>query len=207
MTFDDFCHQFRALFVNSHYFDKTMLKEYFSEYLEVRVLPYHETVRQYAQLKFKHWREGENGAWLVTKQKRDYMREARIRAAGKQNGKPKPDIKKKIKKFTTKRAAIERQYEKVKAEIMAEREHKCAGCHLANCRLTFSHRIPRSANVSLISEKENIDLMCDATGNNCHMKVETFRWDELVNGQEIAKYIKRLEPSRYWTYYFKNKIS
>ena len=111
----------------------------------------------------------------------------------------------KIKKFTPKRAAIERQYEKVKAEIMEERKHICAGCHRGDCRLTFSHRVPRSKRVDLVAIKENIDIMCDATGANCHEKVEQLQWDELKNGQEIAAYVKRVEPEIYLNYFYKHK--
>ncbi|MCB0526809.1 MAG: hypothetical protein KDC86_19995 [Saprospiraceae bacterium] len=95
-----------------------------------------------------------------------------------------------MKHFTTKRATIERQYQKVKAEIMQERQPCCAGCGTWQGSITFSHRIPRSRRVDLIAEKQNIDLMCPA----CHDKVETGRYDELQNGDEIICYIAENEP-------------
>lgn len=94
-----------------------------------------------------------------------------------------------IKKFSTKRAALERKYRALQQEIFEEREPVCAGCNRGDLRLTFSHRIPRSRNIELLIDKDNIDLMC----HGCHEKVELGRFDELMNGEEIKEYLMRTD--------------
>lgn len=95
-----------------------------------------------------------------------------------------------MRKHTSKRAAIEREYNKVKAQIMQDRPHCCAGCGTYAGMITFSHRIPRSRRRDLIADINNIDLMC----HNCHNKVETGKYNELLNGNEIVRYIEENEP-------------
>lgn len=96
----------------------------------------------------------------------------------------------KMKHHTKKRAAIEREYVKAKAEIMEEREPSCEGCGTYSGSITFSHRIPRSRRRDLIADKDNIDLMCPS----CHEHVEAGRYQELANGEAIMKYIIQMEP-------------
>ena len=95
-----------------------------------------------------------------------------------------------MKHHTKKRAALEREYQKVKSEIMQNRPHCCAGCGTWSGWITFSHRIPRSRNIQLLPDPNNIDLMCQL----CHDKVETGRYSELLNGEEIREYIGRVDP-------------
>lgn len=99
-----------------------------------------------------------------------------------------------MKQFTPKRASIENQYRKIKAQIMEEREHCCAGCGNYGAMITFSHRIPRSRRLDLMTDPNNIDLMC----MSCHDKVETSRYDELLNGNEIQDYIHANDPELYY---------
>lgn len=95
-----------------------------------------------------------------------------------------------MRTHTPKRAALERAYRKVKEQIMSDRPHCCAGCGTYSGRITFSHRIPRSRNIQLLVDPDNIDLMC----TDCHEKVETGRYDELANGDEVRAYIERVDP-------------
>ena len=95
-----------------------------------------------------------------------------------------------MKHHTNARAAIERQYQAVKAEIIEEREPACEGCGTYSGSITFSHRIPRSRRRDLIADKDNIDLMC----HTCHDHVEAGRYDELGNGDAIQRYIAAEEP-------------
>ena len=97
-----------------------------------------------------------------------------------------------MKKYSTARAAIERQYLKVLKEILEEREPVCEGCERC-LPLTPSHRIPRSRRRDLIAEKADIDLFCE----DCHRHVEAGRYDELKNGEEIKEYIQEADPEYY----------
>jgi 5-methylcytosine-specific restriction endonuclease McrA len=193
IDFSEFKSRLLSLFENAHYFDNHLLKQYFEEYELLCDLPTYSTVEKFAQMYFHSWKKETHEAWLKSHKE--------LRAAKRQGASPKPKTIKKIKKFSPKRAAIEREYEKSKAEIMEERPHICAGCKRGDTMISFSHRIPRSERSNLISEKSNIDLLCF----DCANKVETFRWDELINGQEIAMYIKSNCPERYWIYFYKNK--
>lgn len=94
-----------------------------------------------------------------------------------------------MKHFTTARARIERRYRSALRDILEQRPYECAGCKY-NQGLTPSHRIPRSRRRDLIADPENIDLMC----TECHDKVETGRYDELNNGEEILAYILDVDP-------------
>lgn len=91
--------------------------------------------------------------------------------------------------MTKKRAALERDYKRVKAEIMQEREGYCEGCG-ATGRITFSHRIPRSRNILLLAVKENIDLYCP----DCHEAVELGNYTQLNNGEDVKDFIRRIDP-------------
>ena len=97
-----------------------------------------------------------------------------------------------MRRFTQKRAATERLYNKIKQLILEERPHCCQACGRSDIHISFSHRIPRSRRPDLIADKENIDLMGLECG--CHDKVETGRYNELANGQEIVSYIRRVDP-------------
>lgn len=191
LTFDQFKTLLLPMFTNPHYFDDDKLREVYLDYDELRHTPAFDTVKKFASWYFRDWKKGTHSAWLKShKEQREENRPSK---------KPKPIIK--IRKFSTKRAATEREYEKVKAEIMNERPHSCAGCGRSDLMISFSHRISRSERPDLIDENENIDLMCF----DCANKVETFRWNELLNGTQIAEYIKRIQPERYWIFYYKNK--
>lgn len=99
-----------------------------------------------------------------------------------------------MKHFTTERGKIERAYQKVKAEIMKEREPCCAGCETYQGSRTFSHRIARSRRRDLIADKRNIDIMCP----DCAAHVEAGRYNELINGQEILDYILEVDEEYYF---------
>ena len=86
------------------------------------------------------------------------------------------------------------QYRKTQRRILETREHCCAGCGRYDLKLTFSHRIPRSRRIDLLTDPENIDLMC----LDCHDKVKTGKYNELINGPEILAYIERMEPELYY---------
>ncbi len=191
LTFDQFKTLLLPLFVNSHYFDDDKIREAYRDYDELRHLPAFDTVKKFAEWYFKDWKKGTHNAWLKSHKEL------------KQENRPskKPKQIQKIKKFSTKRTATEREYEKVKSEIMNERPHSCAGCGRSDLMISFSHRISRSERPDLIAEKSNIDLMCF----ECADKVESFKWNELLNGNEIAEYIKKTQPERYWIYFYKNK--
>lgn len=96
--------------------------------------------------------------------------------------------------FTNKRAQIERDYQRVKSQIMEERELCCAGCESYQGQRTFSHRIARSRRRDLIADKRNIDIMC-AT---CADHVEAGRYHQLKNGQEILDYILEVDKEYYF---------
>lgn len=98
-----------------------------------------------------------------------------------------------MRKFTPKRAALEREYKKVQCQIFEERGNYCEGCGRNGLHISFSHRIPRSRRLDLMCDPENIDLMC----LGCHDKVETGHFDELANGDEILAYIELQDPELY----------
>lgn len=101
--------------------------------------------------------------------------------------------------MSKKRAKLERQYVRVKKEITRERPYLCQGCGCRK-RLTFSHRIPRSRDIILLADKENIDLYC----LECHEIVEEGRYSELMNGASVADYVRRIDPAFYQLQIYKD---
>lgn len=108
-----------------------------------------------------------------------------------------------MKKMTAKRARMERQYRKIQREIAEERDRCCEGCGRTDCRITFSHRLPRSRRLDLLCDKNNIDLMC----LTCHEFVEAGKFHLLANGEEIMKYLKATDPEYYQIQIAKDWIS
>jgi hypothetical protein len=98
-----------------------------------------------------------------------------------------------MKGMTDKRRDLEDQYNLVKEEIMEERLHACEGCGAYGKKISFSHRIPRSKDISQLANKENIDLYCIGE-NSCHDLWEAGKWDLLINGPYAMEWLKRNDP-------------
>ena len=108
-----------------------------------------------------------------------------------------------MRKFSKKRAAIERRYRKTLEEIKEERDPICTGCNNAKgLPLSFSHTIPRSRREDLIAEKENIEVECISMGKKvgCHQIWEYEIMEnksKLLNFDRKMDYIKRTDPEYY----------
>ena len=101
-----------------------------------------------------------------------------------------------MKRFTTKRAQLERLYLKVLDELKRERDYSfCDGC-LLNVPVTPSHLIPRGYDITKLADPENIHFHCQRCADLC----ETGEWHKLVDGKKIAEYIHRTDYA-----YFKIK--
>lgn len=98
-----------------------------------------------------------------------------------------------IAQHSKKRASLERQYRTVLQEIYEERDHCCAGCGTWSGRITPSHRVPRNRRIDLLTDKRNIDWMCDG----CHELVEIGHYDKLDNGEDIVAYIREVDEEYY----------
>lgn len=103
--------------------------------------------------------------------------------------KPEPKPKKKrqrIKAFSEKRQAIERQKKQTYASI---KTNFCAGCGNRN-NLSRSHTIPRSQRPDLIADPRNITIMCMPF---CHTFVECNRFFALANGESMVRYMLEVD--------------
>ncbi len=74
-----------------------------------------------------------------------------------------------MRRYSKKRAKIERELRKVKQDIVDTHEGGCEGCAKTNCAMEFSHIIPRSRRADLIAVRENINVLC----HSCHATWET----------------------------------
>lgn len=80
-------------------------------------------------------------------------------------------------------------YQNVCKEIIKTREYECRGCGATNVPLDFSHTVARSQYPQLITEPDNIELMC----RNCHYVWENGNIEEkaqLRNFRDMAKYMR-----------------
>lgn len=116
-----------------------------------------------------------------------------------ENNSKKP--KKAIKPMNLDRLKIESDYIKAKQLFMRDHDGGCDGCGTFCGMRRFSHRIARSIREDLISDIDNLDLMCD----DCHEKVELLLWDDLNNGKKIAEYVEKHEPEIYRKYLIKRE--
>lgn len=98
-----------------------------------------------------------------------------------------------IDKFSPKRQELEDLYKLAKEEIMQEREHACEGCGTYSKNISFSHRIPRSRNISMLHDKGNIDMYC----MDCHDLWERGQWRRLINGPHAMRWLNANDPELY----------
>lgn len=126
------------------------------------------------------------------------------RKEGKQAEKKKKPVKR-INAISKKQSQILSEYSKLIKDIDENRPMVCVGCQRTDLPLSHSHRIRVSLRKDLMTDPNNIDLMCFGFEGSCHDKVESFEWDTLKNVDSIIDYVKINEPSQYWLYYYKNK--
>ena len=109
-----------------------------------------------------------------------------------------------INKFSKKRAILEREYKKTLKEIVDSYHGRvyCKGCLTVTGRLSPSHRIARSRNISLIADKNNIDYCCET----CHSNVESLDWHLLEFCEEIEAYVEE-NDSELFAMYLEKKES
>lgn len=97
-----------------------------------------------------------------------------------------------MNKFSKKRQKIENEYRKVWREKAAD-IHCCEGCGRSDLRITPSHFIDRKRSPHLIADPDNIGGHCIA----CQNKVETGRYNKLLDGEKIKEYIMEKDPEYY----------
>lgn len=105
-----------------------------------------------------------------------------------------------MKKFSNKRAAIERQYRKVCEEIDHEREPVCEGCGRGDRSLSHSHILSKYDRRDLIADKRNIRLHCFYVTGNCHDKWEKGDPKEIVQMNDFIDnliYIREKDQGEY----------
>jgi len=101
----------------------------------------------------------------------------------------------KLKRFSGKRADIEKEYKKACKRVMLRDGGRCRGCGTTQ-RLSYSHLIPRSYREDLIADDINIHLHCmngiDIKG--CHDKHDDQEWGDMLDGEVIIETMKELDP-------------
>lgn len=98
-----------------------------------------------------------------------------------------------MKRLSTKRAALERDYSKSLKNKMENRDtYGCDGCG-KNVPVTPSHLIPRSYDITLLADIDNFHFHC----HKCAALCEAGEYPRLKDGKEIAEYIKETRPD-YW---------
>ena len=96
-----------------------------------------------------------------------------------------------MKRFSNKRAAIEREYKKAKYELYEEYQY-CYNCGNPN-QLTVSHLVPRSRRRDLIAYKGNLMILCQ----DCHHQLDFGDRTKLDKWPEILERIKGLDREYY----------
>lgn len=94
-----------------------------------------------------------------------------------------------MKKFSHKRTALERKYVEAKRKKAEDWNNCCEGCGIAK-PCTCSHTIPRSYDISLLADIDNLQFLC----HTCHAKCEAGKYDQLLCGQQMIDYIERTRP-------------
>lgn len=105
-----------------------------------------------------------------------------------------------MRKFSNKRASIEREYIKTCKEIDQEREPVCEGCGRGDRALSHSHILSKYSRRDLIADKRNIRLHCFYVSGNCHDKWEKGRPEEIIemlDFQENLEYIREVDQEEY----------
>lgn len=117
----------------------------------------------------------------------------------KRSSKPKVYSKSKPKKVnqkSDKQKVEDRELSKAYAKKKETHSGGCEGCNCFNRRIMPSHRIRRSRRKDLVTQVENIDLLCDLCGDH----VEAFRFHLLTYnnlGTQILEYIERVDQELY----------
>lgn len=91
---------------------------------------------------------------------------------------------------TKRQAAKDVWYRKMIAGKGAQ--SSCDGCELV-LPLTNSHLIPRSRRSDLTSDPNNVHRHC----HRCHDLCETGLWEALMDGEEIARYVRGADAEFY----------
>jgi len=94
-----------------------------------------------------------------------------------------------MKRFSNKRAALERDYSKALKRKLEEHGGGCEGCGM-NVPVTPSHLIPRGYDVSLLADPNNFHFHCQKCADKC----ELGEYPSMLDGRKILSYIKETRP-------------
>lgn len=117
--------------------------------------------------------------------------------------KPEPRPKKRpvpIKRFSEKRAKLEREKIATYKAIKNERPPICRGCG-TRFALSHSHRIGQR-DLTQIANPLNLDYYC-MDGNNCHALFERGFVFQLDNGQDVMQWLEETDHERFMSKLFK----
>jgi hypothetical protein len=93
---------------------------------------------------------------------------------------------KRIKHFSNKRQQVELALKKAKLEKFEGWDGCCEGCGTSGDYIDCSHRLSRKDYPHLIADINNLDWYCR---ERCHPNVESLNFEDLNNGEEVAKYV------------------